>query len=304
MRNKIIYIIAIFLCVFNFTNVNASTNTRERTEENLLVPDYITVTDQNKNNVLTTPSVDASEKVYDFADLFTDTEENNLYKQIISYINSTNMDMAIVTIDTNDKSSAMVYADDFYDYNEFGIGSEHSGLLFLIDMDTREIYMSTCGNAINTYTDYRIDSMLDSIYTEFSDGDYYEGTSKFIQLSLSYSKLDVSSDNGYKINSRGELVKDNSRYYAIFVAAFIIALISVIIMAAMNKMVHKANSAESYLKKGTKSVTKVNEVFLGSHVSKVRIDTDSGSSGGGHSGGSSTHFSSSGTSHGGGGHHF
>lgn len=304
MKKKIFSLIIIFLCVFSIINVNASTNTRERTEDNLLVPDYITVNDYNINNVLSTPSVDASEKVYDFADLYNDEEELEIYNKISEFITSTDMDMAVVTIDVNDKHSAMVYADDFYDYNEFGIGESHSGLLFLVDMDTREIYMSTSGDAISIYTDSRIDNILDSIFSYFSSKSYAYGTERFIDLALSYSKINSSDDSGYRITDNGELVRDYRGVYSVFIIALVVTIISLLVMASMNKMVHKANSAVSYLKKGTKNVTKINEVFLGSHVSKVRIDTDSGSIGGSHGGGSSTHTSSSGSSHGGGGHSF
>ena len=50
---KIYLIILMFISLFSF-NVYASTNTFDRTEDNLLVPDYITVTESNKSNILLT----------------------------------------------------------------------------------------------------------------------------------------------------------------------------------------------------------------------------------------------------------
>ena len=93
----------------------ASTKTFERTSDDYLVPDDIVVTSSNYSNVMSTPAIDASEKVYDFADLFTTDEEEKLYNQINAYISSYSLDMAVVTIDTNNKSSAMEYADDLSD---------------------------------------------------------------------------------------------------------------------------------------------------------------------------------------------
>ena len=53
---------------------------------------------------ITTPDKDAEyEKVYDFADLFTDKEEQELYSQITKYISSYKMDLAVVTINENNK---------------------------------------------------------------------------------------------------------------------------------------------------------------------------------------------------------
>ena len=47
----------------------------------------------------------------------------------------------------------------FMIYNEFGIGSRHSGVLFLVDMKTRTIYMTTTGDAMDMYSDYRIEQI-------------------------------------------------------------------------------------------------------------------------------------------------
>ena len=140
MKRSILKLTFIFILtlIFSFTvKVFASTNTFPRTEENLGIRDSINVTDTVKRAALSTPKVDEKEKVYDFANLLTDEEEKKLYNSINEYIEKYDMDMAVVTIDKNNKASAMDYADDFYDYNNFGIGSTHDGLLFLIDMDTR-----------------------------------------------------------------------------------------------------------------------------------------------------------------------
>ena len=88
----------------------------------------------------TTPTVDASEKVYDFAELRSDSEEKSIYNEITGLIDEYNLDAAVVTINYNNKSSAKSYAEDFYDYNDFGVGSTKDGLIFLIDMDNREMF--------------------------------------------------------------------------------------------------------------------------------------------------------------------
>ena len=61
-------------------------------------------------------------------------------------------------------------------------------------------------------------------------------------------------------------------------------------------MVKKANSSRGYLNEETKVIKPICDMFIGSNISKVRIDTDSSSGGG-----SSRSSGSSGRSHGGGG---
>lgn len=297
----------ILLVIINLFNINvwASTKVFERTEENLLVPDYIEVTEANKSNIMMTPAVDAKEKVYDFADLFNNTQESELFDKLTNFRKQTNLDIVIVTIDYNNKHNSAKYSDDFYDYNEFGIGDDRSGLLFLIDMDIRNIYVTTTGKAINIYTDQRINNILDNVFSYFGNQEYYVGTNKFVDLALNYAKINVDDDSKYVINSDSELVKDRSGLVNVFFVSVIITIIAIVIMANLNNNVAKANSSKSFLNKDTLDVKKINEVFLGSTVSKVRIDNGSSSSGHRSSGrSSSTHRSSSGRSHGGGGRRF
>ena len=165
------YLITLITIIFIFpVLVNASTTTYERTKDNLRVPDKVNYKDRMYNNVISTPAVNTEEKIYDFADLFTDEEEADIYRMIMNYKNSTNLDLAVVTINDNNKGSAMVYADDFYDYNDFNL----NGSLYLIDMDTREFYISTSGTALLYYNDYRIEYTLSSMDYSMINGEYKE----------------------------------------------------------------------------------------------------------------------------------
>lgn len=284
---KIFKITLVMLTIFtlNIVPVYASTNTKERTEDNYLVEDWVTVTESNKNNILTTPAIDATEKVYDFADLFTDEEEQQLYTKITNYINEYNLDLAVVTIDENNKTPRE-YADDFYDYNDF---NQQGGILFLIDMDNRKIYMSTTGQAIKMYNDYRINTALDEVYTYMSDEEYYEGTSSYIDKISNYAKEGIPTSNK----------EEKSLTSSIFMSLLIGLIGTAIIMAILifkNKMVRKATTAREYLNKNSIKIQNMGEILISSNTTKHEIDHSSS--------GSSTHTGSSGSSHGGGGHSF
>lgn len=293
---KLYWLLIIFVFSISF-DCFASTKTFERTPDNYLIPDDIVVTPSNQFNIMATPAVDAEEKVYDFADLFTVDEEEKLYDQISSYINSYSLDMAVVTIDTNNKDSAMEYADDFYDYNLF----DYNGLLLLIDMDNREIYITTTGSAISMYSDYRIDLILDGIYEKVSDELYYEGSSVFVSVASQLAAKGVpQGEEDFVISSAGKITK-NLYIMNVFWFALIGTIIIILIMVFTNRMVKKATSSREYLNKSTMKINGISEIFLGSNVSKVRRSDSSSSSG---RSGSSTRSSSSGRSHGGGGRRF
>ena len=313
MKNILVLIVT-FLIVFNL-NVYASTNTYERTEENLQISDSIKITESVKKAALATPRVDASEKIYDFADLFSDSEELNLYDEAIDFIEDNQMDMVIVTINENNKTSSQAYADDFYDYNDFGVGSNFDGLLFLIDMDERMMYISTTGKAISIYTDYRIERMLDDAYNYISNEQYYETASSFINSAYKYAKIgvgnnqlpavdgsDYNSDVDYDYIDFIEYMEketDSSDTWVI-ISSIILSTVIIVIAASRHRTVKKATHAREYLINGSFKLTNKTDRFITSNTTKVYVPPASSSSGGG----ASTHRSSSGRSHGGGGRKF
>lgn len=312
MKNKI-KIISVFmvLCLIFLNNILfASTTTYERNEEdNYGLTNGIIINSNNRTAALKTPLVDADEKVYDFADLLTDSEEELLYNSIQDYIEEYNMDMVIVTIDDNNKYSDVEYADDFYDYNNFGVGSNRDGLLFLIDMDNRRMYISTTGEAIRMYNDTRIDYILDDTYNYITKQDYYRCANAFISAATRYAKMGIPSGNkNTYIDSEGNyIVKGNNVFVSGLAPATVISIIATILFVAIasgkHRVIRKATQARAYLVKDSFNLSQKVDNFVNTHTSKV-YDPPSSSNSGGGSGGSSTHSSSSGSSHGGGGRSF
>lgn len=259
----------------------------------------------NVNN--STPKVDASEKVYDFADLLTDNEEKIIYDKIQTFIKTYNMDLAVVTINENNKNSQADYADDFYDYNDFGLNEHHDGLLFLIDMENSQYdmensqyYISTTGEAIRMYDDYRIEGILDYIESYMINGNYYEATVSFINKISSYadSGIPTSNKNTY-IDETGDIVYIKKiNIFASIILSGIITLVVILILVNKNKMIKKAEDAYRYVDKNNINITQRNDQFITTHTTSVIISSSSGG------GGSSTHRGSSGRSHGGGGRGF
>ena len=68
----------------------------ERTEKNNWgVNKKWNIDSANLSNVKSMPYVDASEKVYDFANILSDSEEKQIYSSIISFIEKYDMDMIL-----------------------------------------------------------------------------------------------------------------------------------------------------------------------------------------------------------------
>lgn len=247
----------------------------------------------SSNAKITTPNVDNTLKIYDYAKLIPEEKEQKIYEKIKKFISSYNMDMVIVTIDENPKSSSMDYADDFYDYNKFGIGANKSGVLFLIDMSNRKMWISTTGDAIEIYNDKRIDAILDYTYDKISKKDYSGCAEQFIKYATYFAKR--GRNGGDNILSISKILISSS------IGGVVTMIIFLIIGLVSHKKPQKNKEASTYISKPLKLTDQMDQ-FVDKHVSQTRRVESSSSSGG--SSGSSTHSGSSGTSHGGGGRSF
>ena len=264
------------------------------------------------------------QKVYDDADLLTEEEEAELQELLVETAQRIEQDLIIVTTDDAEGKSSMEYADDFFDEHGFGYEkSNGSGVLYLIDMDNRQIYISTAGTGIEQYTDNEIESTLDVLYEHVSDQDYYDSCTAFVKEAEKCLTGGESADNGYYDSERESFVDyDSSDYKKIRwqdslaeafqpgtlfmnlgIAAVIAGIITLII--SHNRKTQTTVSSRTYLKQGSLHQNEHTDFFTHTTVVTRKIEHDNNnSSGGGGGGHSSSHSSSSGASHGGGGRSF
>ena len=311
MKKLLKYIFLIVLTYFSIINVYASTTTYNRNElENYGIKKNIDV-NAKMSYIMKTKAVNADEKIYDFANLLTDEEEQQLKLKIDKFIEDNNMDMVIVTDSfsyVRDEENES-YADDFYDYNDFGLKHEHnSGVLLLRNANPSNPYyhMSTTGDAQLYLNDARINRILDDIYYDIRSGKYLDGFTKFIDQTDYYVKQGKpNTANNYYIDDDGNMHRAKGKFHPPIVSAtlagFVVALIVILIMVSKNKMVKKATKAEEYLNKESANITRREDKFIRSHTSSYTVSSSSG--GHSHGGGHSFHSGSSGFSHGGGGRH-
>lgn len=294
MKKIFVLFISLFLLVLP---VYASTNTYSRTTTDLKVPKKIKYKSSMEHNVLLTPSVNANEKIYDFAELLTEEEEKQLYDKVKEFIANTNLDLAIVTINTNVKDSTQEYADDFYDYNDFSI----DGLAFVIDMQNRIFYISTAGKAMLYYDDYRIEYILSALDQEMYNHEYFNACNTLISQLTEYYNNGFS-DNADKYVVIGTQIYRKTPYLLLSIIAVVSATIGTLILALRNKKIKLATNSNDYFDNKSFEITKDTKEFISSNTSRVYIPP--ADSGGGGSSGGGFHSGSSGASHGGGGHRF
>ena len=228
------------------------------------------------------------ERVFDYADVLTDAEEDALRQMIAEKQDEIGCDIVLVTISDPDyagDNAMMNYADDFYDDNMFGYDEPWGdGALYLdnfLGIGNSYSWFSTSGRVENRYSSSMIYDLIDDIcYNVNRDpfGSYQLYINSLAKTMSSNSSLDVEIPT-----------------FAIWGVAALITLIYILVCINRN-VGKKTTDANTYVAGGHAQFPDRRDVFISKHTTSRKIQTSSGGGGGG-----GHHISSGGHSHGGGG---
>ena len=283
-----------------------------------------------------------SVNVYDDANLFTSEEEQTIINESDLFSLKTDFSLAVVTTDFTSGVPSEEYADDFLDNLIDTEGWQENSLLFLIDMDNRNVRISTSGDCQLAFDDSEIESIIDSGYNELVDGLYCESIvnminhAGFVDTEINQNDFYIIDDESlfeneefdeniiqfegdyYAQNSFGEWeVIDNynsshqkpksfsfSDFLGYAVIGLIIGAVCVFIISRNYKNIGKGDefSAQDI----NLNLTASNDSIISRNVitTKIPRNNNSHKGGGSFGGGSTVHRSSGGRSHGGGGRSF
>ena len=235
-----------------------------------------------------------TQRLADFANLLDADQEEELETKLDQISEDYDCDVVVDIEESIDGMDPTAYADDFFDYNDYGMGDDNSGILFMLTMSERKWAISTHGEAISIFTDAGQEYITDNIVSYFSDGDYYEGFTQFADLC---EKFIVQAQSGEPYDV-GNLPEEEIPFYISFLIAlvigFVIALIVSLVMRSGMKTVHMKPDAADYMKAGSLHINRSRDMFLYHRITRTAKPKNDSSGGG-----SSTHTSSSGETHGG-----
>lgn len=243
--------------------------------------------------------------VADQADLLTAEEEENLNVQAQALHEKWNHDFVVVTTDNAEGKSSESYADDYYEFHDYG----ENGVLYLVDLDNGNVWISTKGAAIRFLTDSRIERVLDAGYNLIREQKYAEGFGQMMQRTDSYMEQGIPEGQyNYDVET-GKV----SRYRSITkVEAVVVLILALLCGGGFAVYIHssyklkRSDYTYPFLDKSQVEYLRRDDRFINEVVTRRKIPKDppagsSGSGGGGRGVQSSVHTSSSGASHGGGG---
>lgn len=200
--------------------------------------------------------------------------------------NQTKAGIFVVTT-TNNTGSPKEFA---VNYLAQKVGQGNNGIVLLIDMAQREIYIWATGNLKYYITSSRIDSILDIVQPQLSDGSYQQAIESFYAQVTHYYEQGIPGGRKYTVDSQtGAVTFHRSFRPAYILIAFILALISagafVIILVSRYQLKMGAHWNYGYQENGKLNLSKRSDTLVNSFITTRRIPRNNNSSGGGFSGG-------------------
>lgn len=234
-----------------------------------------------------------SERVYDYANVLTDEEEEQLRKLIAKREEQIQCDIVMVTIaedmGTDDRvSEARMrdYADDFYDDNGFGYQQIHGDGVLLLDNSLKgqeRITLSTCGAVLDRFGYAEIDRVFDAVYEDVRSNPY-QGYRAYVEAV--YREMSGKRMGNFPI-----------------LLIFLIPAVIMVIFVAVNlksSLGRERVSNITYVAGGKPVTNAMTDDFIRKHVTTRHIPRNDGGGGGRSGGGGGAHVSRGGVSHGGG----
>ena len=231
-------------------------------------------------------SVLFGQRIVDNAGLLSAPERASLTQLIDAVSVAYNFDLVIVT-EESIGNSPMEYADDFFDYNGYGLGPNRDGCLFLQVTDERDFWFSTSGRGIKLMNNTAGDKLENDVVRYLALNNPYEAYRAFILDWEQFLELDAKG-RSYNVFYKWNAVFVTAAWLISLAAGFIVVMIW---KKGMNTALAKTHAA-AYVIPGSLSFKVKKDNFLFSNVTKTAKPKDNGSGGG-------SHRSSSGSSHGG-----
>ena len=244
-----------------------------------------------------TASAEARDKLIDDADLYSASEEAIIEANLEEASTRTGWDFIIYTNYNGVESyDIQDYCDEYYINHGYGKNIDDRGIFLVIDMSSRELYVTTKGDTMYYVNDDRLDEILDDVQFALMDDEYMEAAELFVDDAVSFYNSGKPTSGSFS-NVEDAEKSENPLWYVITRYGIIILLVSMGIAALSAvgvKKKYQNNGRENTYDLASNSKVRLvakEDTFLTKNVS---VTTVSSSSSGGRSGGGRSRSSSRG----------
>jgi len=209
-------------------------------------------------------------RLYDSADLLTDSEESSLQSRIDEVSEKYKVEVIIATVETVGDYTADEFVESYYDINDYGYGETRDGVLLLVSMEERDYRILSNGLGADAISPDDIEDIGDAIVSSLSDGYYADAFNTFIDE----CEYQIDGEiNGFPFKFMKNLLIS-------LAIGLVIALIVTGSMRSKLKSVKKKAAATEYTKPGSMKVTYSTDFFLYRVVDRQKKESSSSGSSG------------------------
>ena len=187
----------------------------------------------------------------------------------------------LVVVDDIGSQTVRSFAESYWLDHELGIGSDASGIMFLIAVDSRDYVTITHGTGIYAFTDYGIEQLEDAVVSYLGDDEWEDAAECYYEQCSSI--LAFCADKGEPFDSHNDpaarVVALGMALVIALLLALAVAFIVRRILKGQLKSVAAGSSAAGFLA-GSVVLTAQQDVFTGSHVSVVPLPKNDDNGGG------------------------
>lgn len=228
--------------------------------------------------------------IIDKYDLLDSATQQSMEAQAKSMASAYDTGTYLLIVDDIGSKSARDFAKGYWSKKNLGVGSSKSGTLFLIAVDSRDYVTITHGQALDTFTDYRIDAMEEDIVDYLANDEWEDACQTYLddcQETFEFKAthnvaMDYDTDPASSSYDDGVIGFDDLAIPAgiAFVIALIVMICVRLALKAQLNSVDAQDSARAFMDRPV-DITHAEEVFGGTVVTKTPIPKSNSSSGGG-----------------------
>jgi len=212
----------------------------------------------------------ARERVVDNAGLLSSAERDSLSARIDAIADEYSFDLVIVTQNSISGGDAMIYADNFFDDNGYGLGGGRDGSLFLLVTETRDYGIARSGRGVGVLNSYAFNKLESGAVSYLRGDNYYAAFSSFLD---NWERFLIMDSKGRSYNF---FIRWNALLVIIgWLIAFTVGFIVVFVWKkGMNTALPKTQAA-SYVVSGSLAFDAKTDSLLYSDVKKIKRESQS-----------------------------
>lgn len=258
------------------------------------------------------PAYASEQQVYDEAGIFSEDEVHKITKVADEVENKTGWDLIVLTVDDTSVTSDRDYAEEkFNEYTE-----SDDGVVYLLTVDSRSLYIATAGEAYEYIGDSQIEEMLDDAVTYIGEGsnregDYAQAMIAMLEDTESYYTSNTAKDMTIYDEEKGIYYASSSNHrflsYGEMAIAAVLGVAACLIFCLIITGKYRLKFGRYHYnarEHAQINLRRSEDHFVRQFITRRKIPKDPPKEGGGGGGTSTIHQGAGGRSFGGGGRSF